>query len=700
MTRRLDVQGLRAIAIGLVILAHAGVPWVGGGFIGVDVFFVVSGFLITSLLMDEAAASGRVRLGAFYARRARRILPAATVVLVATTLYSAAALSAARAERVADDTLWSAFFAANVHFAAIGTDYFAEGQATSPLQHFWSLAVEEQFYLVWPGVLAIVVLMWRPRARTVLLGVVAAICVSSFVWSVLLENRSVTSAYFSSPARGWELGIGALLALLSERLTIGRRTAELLAGFGLVAIVVPASVLGRVSTYSSWQLVVPVLGTAAVLAAGASGRDVRAARVLTTRPMQWVGDASYSLYLWHWPVLILGAVWVGAAVSPWESTGLVAIAAILGCLSYYVVERPFRRPGTWWRGSRRGLLLWPVAVGAAIGSTIWSAHLVSVAEQEQRQRSLDYYQGHQDQEMPQPGSPSDAPTVADRIARSLALADANAPIPFPLKNLEGLGDDLWNRVFDCYAGYDETSVPMCPLGDVDADRTVVAVGDSHVAMWLPALEVLGARQGFKVVAFVKFSCPPYDVPMAIKEVGGDYTECEEFRTWTLRQLDQLEPVAILTGARGLAAGLAASTPLEQRIPEWEAGVRSAVAELKTHAPVVKLLADVSEQAQDPAECLTTRTATMASCVTTEGTRLKLGNAMLRRAAASTRTDYVDVTTLVCGDGRCPLVVDRTATYADNDHVSVTWAKTVAGELGELLDLPSDSARAQPNIPTS
>jgi peptidoglycan/LPS O-acetylase OafA/YrhL len=687
MTRRLDVQGLRAVAVGLVILSHAGVSWLGGGFIGVDVFFVVSGFLITSLLIGEAAASGRVRLGAFYARRARRILPAATVVLVATTLYSAAVLSAARAEKVADDALWSAFFAANVHYAAIGTDYFAEGQATSPLQHFWSLAVEEQFYLVWPGLLAIIVLARRPRLRPVLVGVVVALCVSSFVWSVVLADRSPTAAYFSSPARVWELGIGALLALTSNQLRIGPRTAEVLAGVGLTAIVVPAVLLGRASTYASWQLVVPVLGTAALLAAGAGGRRVGVARVLTVRPMQWVGDASYSLYLWHWPVLVLGAAYAGHTVSALESAGLVTIAVVLGCLSYYLVEAPFRRPRAAWAGPRRGLLLWPVAVGATVASTIWSGHLAAIAAQEQLQRSQDYYQSDKNQELPELGTSSDPPTLADRIAHSLALADDNAPIPFPLKNLEGLGEDLWNKVYDCQADYLDTTVPICPLGDVDADRTVVAIGDSHMAMWLPALEALGAREGFKVIAFVKYSCAPYDVLTAIEEVGGDYTQCEAFRDWTIEQLDRLEPIAILAGARGLAGGLA-TTSFEERVPEWEAGVRSAVAELKTLAPVVKLVADITEQAREPADCLTTRTSTMASCVTKESTRVLLANAMLRRAAAWTHTDYVDVTTLICIGGRCPVVVDRTATYADNDHVSVTWARAVAGELQTLLALPA------------
>jgi hypothetical protein len=539
---------------------------------------------------------------------------------------------------------------------------------------------------VWPGPLAVVVLIRRPWRRPVLVGVVAAICLSSFVWSIVLEDRSVTEAYFSSSARVWELGVGALLALTFDRLRIGQRTAELLAGIGLTAIVVPAVVLGRVSTYASWQLVVPVLGTAALLAAGCGGRRVGVARVLTTRPMQWVGDASYSLYLWHWPVLVLGAAYAGATVSPLESAGLVTVAAVLGCLSYYLVEAPFRRPRAGWAGPGRGLLLWPAAVGATAASIIWSQHLATVAEQEQVQRAKDYYQGEKNQEAPEPGTSSGPPTLADRIARSLTLADDDAPIQFPLKNLESLGEDLWKKVYDCHAAYVETSAPRCPLGDVDADRTVVAMGDSHMGMWLPALDVLGERQGFKVVAFVKYSCVPYDVQTTIKEVGGDYTQCEEFRAWTIRQLDQLEPIAILAGARGLAGGLA-SAPVAERVREWETGVRSSVAELKTHAPVVKLVADITEQEREPADCLTTRTSTMASCVTTESTRVQLANAILRRAAAWTQTDYVDVTTLVCVRRRCPVVVDRTATYADNDHVSVTLGESGVRRPGHAACTP-------------
>ncbi|WP_141014897.1 acyltransferase family protein [Nocardioides sambongensis] len=228
--RRLDIQGLRAIAVLTVVADHAGVGPLSGGFVGVDVFFVLSGFLITSLLVREADRSGRISLLGFYARRARRILPAATLVLVATLAFAAATLSYLRVERIATDVGWSAVFLANVHFSRLGTDYFAEGLPPSPVQHYWSLAVEEQFYLVWPPLLMLVLWLTGRRAaeragageRRRIEGpvaiVVAVLGVASFAWSVHLLGDNQTAAYFSSLGRAWELAVGALLAVLAARL--------------------------------------------------------------------------------------------------------------------------------------------------------------------------------------------------------------------------------------------------------------------------------------------------------------------------------------------------------------------------------------------------------------------------------------------------------------------------------------------------
>src|SRR6187402_3292258 len=241
-TFRADVQGLRAIAVLTVIAGHAGVPFLPGGFVGVDVFFVISGFLISQLLFREVEKSGRLSIPGFYARRARRILPAATLVTVATVVASAIWLSAVDLLTVVKDALWAVFFAANIHFAAVGTDYFAQEEPPSPLQHYWSLAVEEQFYLVWPALLLLLVLVARRRAlpKRLVLVVLLVLTLASFVWSVVSTSTDPLAAYFSTLARAWELGLGALTALVAttvaRRLPSSARGLLCVAGLGLIAL--------------------------------------------------------------------------------------------------------------------------------------------------------------------------------------------------------------------------------------------------------------------------------------------------------------------------------------------------------------------------------------------------------------------------------------------------------------------------------
>ncbi len=356
---RADVQGLRALAVLLVVADHAGAGSVAGGFVGVDVFFVLSGFLITSLLAREVAAHGRVSITGFYARRARRILPAATVVLLAVLAWSARHLAPVQVADVGEDARWSAFFAANLHFARAGRDYFDDGTAVSPFQHYWSLAVEEQFYLVWPLLLGVVVLAGGRLTRHVV-PLLAVACLASAAWWVHLGVLDPQRAYFSSAARAWELGLGALLALLAPRLVrLSVRTRTSLGAAGLTAVLAAAVSLGTTGTGATWRIPLAVLGTAAIVAAGTGG-DARGAvhGLLTARPMTWLGDRSYSLYLWHWPVLVLGAAH-GTLV-------LLAVVTVLTLASYHLVEQPFRRGRLVGRGAR-ALVMWPAALAMVLG---------------------------------------------------------------------------------------------------------------------------------------------------------------------------------------------------------------------------------------------------------------------------------------------------------------------------------------------
>ncbi len=677
---RLDIQGLRAVAVGLVVLDHAGVALVAGGYVGVDVFFVVSGFLITSLLLREAERTGRIDIPAFYARRARRILPAATVTLVATVVAGAALLPLTRAMRVADDAAWSAVFAANVRFAREGTDYFADA-APSPLQHYWSLAVEEQFYVVWPLLVALLVaLLARRGARRAALALaLLAVAVGSFAWSLRLLDQAPGAAYFSAPARAWELALGALLAVLVDRLSrLHREFRATLAAAGLTAVAGSAVLLGPDRSFPGWAALPAVLGTAAVLAAGVPDAT-GPARLLTTRPMVWLGDLSYSLYLWHWPVLLLGAPLLDLAPVLGGSL-LVVTATVLAVLSHRFVEAPFRG-GRWWRPTRRSLALWPLAL-AATAATVVGVHL-------QVERATDRLAVAAAAFDPAsvPLELRTAPNgrrVHDLIAAALDRAAVGAPIPFPVRNdLTDLDRDRPAYGAACVAGDPEVGHGLCPIGTVGAQRRVVVVGDSHAYMWVPALEVLGARDGFEVVPLVKFGCTPYDLPMLLDLDGPPFPECERQHAWVQEQITALHPDLVLVASRAYPHRLLGGRPDRAA---WSEAVAGFVRETEALGPVVRVLGDVSLLAVDPAACLLAVGATMADCTRPVNSHIRSVNRGVRDGARSAGARYVAVNRLVCAAGRCPFVVDDVVTYHDGQHLSATWVRAVADDLGTMPGL--------------
>jgi peptidoglycan/LPS O-acetylase OafA/YrhL len=346
---RADVQGLRAVAVALVVLTHAGVPGLAGGFIGVDVFFVLSGFVITRLLLRERERTGRTSLTGFYRRRARRILPCAMLVLLVTVVAARVLLGSAMGARLSGDGAWTAVFLANVHFAAVAAGHVGPDLGPNPLEHYWSLAVEEQFYLVWPVLLILVMYLTRRSRSTAALAVVlGVICVASFTWCVVQTAHEPTWAYFSPLTRAWELATGALLALPFPALaaTRARWPARAAGVLGLLAIGAAAVLYDPSTTFPGVAVALPVLGTALVIAAGTIAPGAGAAVLLAVAPLRWLGDRSYSLYLWHWPVLAIGSLHVGRDLPLAQDLGLVAVAVVASALTYRLVEDPLRRGRT------------------------------------------------------------------------------------------------------------------------------------------------------------------------------------------------------------------------------------------------------------------------------------------------------------------------------------------------------------------
>src|SRR5436190_6505580 len=391
LAHRSDIQGLRALAVLLVVLGHAGVGSVSGGFVGVDVFFVVSGFLITGLLLAEARANGSVSLVDFYVRRARRILPAAALTLLAADVASFFLLNFLRARDAVHDSLYAAGFAANFRFAARGLDYFAQADPPSPLLHYWSLAVEEQFYLVWPAVFALVLFgvgfmrrrgwtgRWQQRRLLLVVVVLASL---SLGWSIHLTATLPQAAYFSPLTRAWELGLGAALAVGASALMRVPPLGRLVMGWaGLLAIALAAVLFSERTPFPGSAALVPTVGTALVIAAGLGGRHSRPAvgRLLGLRPLCIVGDRSYALYLWHWPVLILAGQYVGHELSLGVKLGLLVGAFVLSCVSYALVENPIRRKA---RSRTAAGVVFGFSMAAVVGTAVFS--LSAIAKQERQ----------------------------------------------------------------------------------------------------------------------------------------------------------------------------------------------------------------------------------------------------------------------------------------------------------------------------
>ena len=342
---RPDVEGLRAIAVLLVVLYHSGISALSGGYIGVDVFFVISGFVITGVLLRERSTTGRTSILAFYGRRCRRIIPAATLVIIVTVALSYLFLGIGAGGRTATDGRWAAVFLANFHFSAIGTNYLSAQQPPSPLQNFWSLSVEEQFYIVYPTLFLLLAgirsrLSLRMRLAMGLVIVIGA----SLAFSVVDTQNNATGAYFSPLTRAWELALGALVALGTPWLkTVPTHIAATATWLGLGAILFAAFTFSAQTAYPGSLVAIPVVGAALIIAGGVKARGVGVESLLRLPPLRGLGKLSYSLYLWHWPILIIAAEYANrTSLSVLQNLGWDLVALVASVVSYVLIENPIR----------------------------------------------------------------------------------------------------------------------------------------------------------------------------------------------------------------------------------------------------------------------------------------------------------------------------------------------------------------------
>lgn len=382
---RTDIQALRALAIGLVVLNHLWPLRLTGGYVGVDVFFVISGFLITAHLVAEISTTGSVRLGAFYARRIRRLLPAAFVVLAAALVLLVATLPYPRWERNAWEIAASAGYVENWYLAAMSVNYSALNDAASLVQHYWSLSVEEQFYIVWPLLLLAAIAVSRRSSKSgsrrsrrsrAAIALIVAVCVVgliSFAASIVYTIVAPSQAYFATFTRGWEFAAGGAVALAGSRIRLNGVAANWVSLTGFAMIAYSAFSYDHATPFPGHAALIPVVGTAAVIAAGTSPDLLWHSRVTALKPVQWIGGVSYSLYLWHWPLIVVAPFVLGAETTTPSKVAILGLSLVLAALTRRFVEDAGQR-WTWWSTSTRrafilmiaGILGFAVAVAAVL----------------------------------------------------------------------------------------------------------------------------------------------------------------------------------------------------------------------------------------------------------------------------------------------------------------------------------------------
>ncbi|MGY1719497.1 acyltransferase family protein [Blastococcus sp. SYSU DS0552] len=650
---RPDIEGLRALAVGLVVLYHAGLPWLPGGYVGVDVFFVISGYLMTALVLRELDATGTVRLRAFYARRIRRLLPAAVLVLVSTLALAKLLLPPLALPTIAKAGAATALYVSNVWFAYTGTDYLAS-EAPSPLQHYWSLAVEEQFYLVWPVLLVLAFRLFRGSRARIGVGLVLLV-VASFLLCLVTTSVSQPWAFFSLPTRAWELGVGGLVALAAGRLALlPVALARALTWAGLLVAAASALLYTDATTFPGWAATVPVMATAALLAGGLRQAPGSADVVLARRPMQVVGRLSYSLYLWHWPVLVLPAARYGE-LSPATRAALVLLAVALAWLMYRFVEDPVRRSGRLAGRPGRSYALSVAVTAVALAAALGAGVLPKLAT---------------DQRVPELTTAAVARAVA-----SPAVVPANVS-----PALASVSDDLPPTYRDgCHADFEVVTPGPCQFGDGSASRTVMLLGDSHAAQWFPALDRLAADDGWRFISLTKSACPSIDVLVPNDSLGRPYTECQAWNDAVVSRVHAEQPdVVVLSNFAAKYIELQA-----QASPApWTQALQGFIERLPERTQVV-ILGDTPAWEQSPVDCLSAHITGPGACSRAVGELIDEEIQAGEAALAGGRVTFAPTFEWVC-DGTCPALGGNVVVYRDQHHLTATMAALLVDRIRSVV----------------
>lgn len=655
---------MRALAVLAVVLYHAELTFLPGGYAGVDVFYVISGFLITGLLMRELVATNTVRFREFYSRRIRRLVPVAVVVVVLTVLVSRLFLSPLRWKEIGLDGMFASVSAGNFRFMLSQSDYLNADAAHSPLLHYWSLAVEEQFYLIWP---ALIFFAWRLGKAKFAFAMISIVSIASFALSVSMTRSNQPFTFYLLPARAWELGAGALIAVVSSRLIIPSKALRSLVTFtGLGLVGYSFLAFNDTTLFPGVAALVPVLGTALVLVSSLSG-DSRFSLLLNFAPFQFLGKISYSLYLWHWPVLVIPPAIVGHDLGLTARIGLCVLAVLLSVVSYHLIEEPFRRSERLARTPRRGFVFGASVTGLAVSVSFLMIPAFNSAIAVPSSTSLN---------------------TANSTGPLSTSLDASSTVKSKIElTLAGLSDLSKERSV-CQADRSMLESARCAFANETSEHTIVLFGDSHAAQWFPALVSIAEQRGYKLVTLTKAGCPAADLEVFRVNSTSVYTECAVWRKNTIDRINNVEkPELLIMSSLSVYNGGLKGNGVESY---WRNGYERTLAQLSVPGRRVIVINDTPFPKKNVPDCLSTNLGSPSDCDFSHKESVSRVDRfpLIKSLASAHGAQIIDPVQWLCPGEVCPVVADSVIIYRDHSHLSMDMARNLepnlAAAIGGLL----------------
>ena len=697
---RPDIEGLRGIAVLLVLLFHASIPGFNGGFVGVDIFFVISGYLITGMLFREYETTGKISLRNFYARRVRRLLPASALVLVVTLIASILFLPPLSLPSVTIDISAAALYVSNIVFAFRATDYFAAGSAPSPVLHFWSLGVEEQFYLFWPAIFLIVA--YGARKLRMRIGIaIAVIGVSSFGFATYLVTRAGPWAFFSLPTRAWELALGAILAVFGTKLSkMPHWLAICLGWIGLSAAIYSGLVIRASAPFPAWPALAPTLGAALLIAGGSRISRFSPAPLLAHRLPQFLGKISYSLYLWHWPLLVIPLAWKGLPLSIYERVGLALLAIPFAYVTQRWVEDPLRHGKFIGTLPRKNLLTAAAMALVIAAASLGTDYIVTTGA---------HFNG-------KPLTAAQKSAELDAILKPLAETNKSSntrPDTLASAVPANLEPELINAKSDRPISYMDRchtqmnlppSTMPCIYGDTTSNTTIALFGDSHALSWFPAMNILAKKNGWKLLSLTMSACSPSDIPGWNPSNNSVMKNCTLWRADSLKRIAAAKPIVVLVaGTRGFETVDAQNKLLagEAKNTAWRAGMQRTIDKLKLASPHVIYIGDAPQSLVDPPVCLSAHPKNALECATPLAKAIN--NDWIAQETAMTIQEgisFIDPGLWICPTSPCPVILGNLLIYMDGGHLTATFSAALASRLRKAISVASGIPLPSPSPTTT